>query len=153
MAKFCTNCGKELNETSEFCSSCGASINGGVKAARKITGAPMLVKREVVVAIILSILTCGIYAWYWLVVMTDDANKVSGSTEPSGGMALLLTIVTCGIYGWYWCYKMGEKLYLAGEQSGKNIPNNAVVYLLLSLFGLSIVSYALIQNDLNKFAE
>ena len=28
MAKFCTNCGKEVNETDNVCSNCGTNLNG-----------------------------------------------------------------------------------------------------------------------------
>ena len=85
--------------------------------------------------------------------MTDEANRISGEDGTSGGMALLFGILTCGIYYFYWNYKMGQNLVTAGKTHGKNIEDNSVLYLVLSLFGLSIVSYALIQNDLNKFAE
>ena len=107
----------------------------------------------VVLAIILSLLTCGIYSLYWFIVLTDDANKVSGENDTSGGLALPLTLVTCGIYGFFWYYKMGKKLYTAGQRSGKDISDNSVLYILLGLFGLGIVNYALIQNDLHKFAK
>ena len=48
---------------------------------------------------------------------------------------------------------MGKKMYEAGKIRGKDISDNSVLYLVLSLFGLAIVNYCLIQNDLNKFAE
>ena len=115
----------------------------------------MLRERSIAVSIILTIVTCGIYGIYWFIVMTDDAVKASNGKEyqTSGGVAFLLSIVTCGIYSLYWYYKMGKKLYTAGQRSGKDISDNGVLYILLGLFGLGIVNYALIQNDLNKFAK
>ncbi len=84
--------------------------------------------------------------------MTDDCNYASGEQNgTSGGMALLFTIITCGIYGIYWCYKMGEKL-----ETAQNIRNAAadsnmkIIYLVLAIFGLQIIAWALIQNELNK---
>ena len=46
---------------------------------------------------------------------------------------------------------MGEKLDMARAQ--RNIPtgNLSIAYLLLTLFGLSIVTFALIQSELNKY--
>ena len=35
----------------------------------------------------------------------------------------------------------------------KSISDNSVLYLVLSLFGLQIVNYALMQSDLNKFSN
>ena len=71
--------------------------------------------------------------------------------QRSVGIAILLSIITCGIYGIYWCYKQGEKLNEAKMQRGIMIDTSAsVIYLVLSIFGLSIVSYALMQSELNK---
>ena len=39
------------------------------------------------------------------------------------------------------------------EDLNKNIQDNSLPYLILSLFKLDIVSIALMQSDLNKFAE
>ena len=154
MGKFCSNCGKELQEDFNACPSCGAKVSGSKENIKKeYTGAPVITKREIVVAIILTIITCGIYGIYWFIVMTDDANKVSGNTAPSGGTAFLFTLLTCGIYSIYWNYKMGQKMSQAGKMHGKDISDNAVLYLILSIFGFSIISYCLIQSDLNKFAD
>ena len=71
----------------------------------------MIKQRNIALCIVFSIITFGIYALYWFVCLTNDANQESGQTDAtSGGVALLLTIVTCNIYGWFWAYKMGEKI-------------------------------------------
>lgn len=152
MAKFCVNCGKAVEENQAVCLNCGVAINQNINNIPN-NNAPVIQKRDIVVAILLSIITCGIYGLYWMVVMTDDANKVSGDNKTSGGMALLFSIITCGIYGLYWNYKMGEKMYQAGNKYGMDIANNSVLYLILSVFSLTIVNYCLIQSDLNKFAK
>ncbi len=41
----------------------------------------------------------------------------------------------------------------AGEKRGVAIADNSVLYLVLSIVGLGIVNYCLIQSDLNKFAD
>lgn len=111
----------------------------------------MVEQRNIVTAVILSIVTCGIYGIYWLIKLNDEANTITGDTEaPSGAMVFLLTLVTCGIYGWFWMYKMGNKLDDYYEAKGQGRSNRAIIYLLLSLFGLGIVSYALIQDSINK---
>lgn len=108
-------------------------------------------RRELVTAIILSIVTCGIYGIYWMIKLTDEIGIVHGTPGmPSGGTAFLLTIVTCGIYGFIWAYKMGEKLDQIYAARGVPPQSRGVLYLVLSLFGLSIVSYALMQDSLNK---
>ena len=110
-------------------------------------------QRSVGIAILLTIITCGIYGIYWLIMLNDETNYVSGHQQDgtSGGVVFLLTLVTCGIYGYYWCYKQGEKLNEAKMQRGIMVDSSAsVIYLVLAIFGLSIISYALMQSELNK---
>ena len=113
----------------------------------------MVRERSVAVAIILSIVTCGIYGLYWLACMSDDLNTLTRRNETSGGMVVLLSIVTCGIYNWYWLYKAGEKVDMLKNSSGTASSYSSIVYLLLGVFGLSIVSYALIQDEINNHAQ
>ena len=112
----------------------------------------MIQRRNIALAIIFTIITCGIYGIYWFVCLTNDCNTVSNDPNgTSGGVAFLLSIVTCGIYGLYWAYKCGEKLDNAKLQRGIPASNGGVLYLILYIFG-GIIAYALIQNELNKFA-
>ncbi|MBQ4526844.1 MAG: DUF4234 domain-containing protein [Clostridia bacterium] len=108
-------------------------------------------RREIATAVILSIVTCGIYGIYWMIKINDEVNYLVGDVQaPSGGMVFLLSIVTCGIYSFIWAYKMGEKLDYIYTQKGWPPQSRGVIYLVLSLFGLGIVSYALMQDALNK---
>ena len=112
----------------------------------------MIQKRNIAVCIILSIVTCGIYGIYWFICLNNDTNTASNTFGTSGGVAFLLTLVTCGIYGFYWAYKQGEKIDAAKASRGIPTSNSGIVYLLLSIFGLSIVAWALMQNELNQLA-
>ena len=113
----------------------------------------MLKQRSIAVCIILSIITCGIYGIYWFIVLTDDANTASGTAGTTGGIAFLLSLVTCGIYGLYWMYKQGEKIDTAKTSRGQSSSNTGILYLILAILGLGIVSYALMQNELNQLAD
>lgn len=112
----------------------------------------MIQKRSIAVCIILSIVTCGIYGIYWYICLNNDTNTASNTFGTSGGMVVLLTFVTCGIYGFYWAFKQGEKLDAAKNSRGIPSSNSGILYLILSLFGFSIVAWALMQNELNKLA-
>lgn len=157
--KYCSNCGAQINDNSAFCSSCGANVNGGNSNNSNSNNnnyyqsSPVISKREIVTCILLSIFTCGIYGLIWFAGMTDDSNKVSNSNDPSGGMSILLVLITCGFYSIYWNYRMGQKLYIAGQAHNKDISDNSVLYLILSIFGLGLVSECLIQSDSHKFAN
>ncbi len=113
----------------------------------------MIQKRSIPVCIILSIVTCGIYGIYWFITLTNQANIASKSDATSGGISYLLTLVTCGIYGLYWAFKQGEKIDEAKTSRGIASGNSGILYLILFFFGLGIVAYALMQNELNKLAD
>ncbi len=155
MSKFCSKCGKELKEGVKFCENCGTEINTTNEEKTTIHKGtePVIANRNIGLGIVLTLVTCGIYGLIWMISINDDTNTVAEDINGlSGGLVLLFTILTCGIYGIYWNYMMGQKLYKAGSQYGKNINDNSIVYLVLSLCGLSIVSYCLMQNDLNQFS-
>lgn len=113
----------------------------------------MIEKRNIGLAIIFSILTCGIYSIYWFIKLTDEASYLSGDESLSGGKAFLLTIVTCGIYFFFWNYKMGKALYQAQEQEGMLPQDNSILYLVLAVFQLGIVSYCIMQSEINNMIE
>lgn len=99
----------------------------------------MIKQRNIALCIVFSIITFGIYALYWFVCLTNDANQESGQTDAtSGGVALLLTIVTCNIYGWFWAYKMGEKIDAIKTKNGQSAGNSSILFLLLQLCGLGM---------------
>ncbi len=113
----------------------------------------MIKERNIAVCLILTIVTCGIYGIVWFISLTDDARFVSGDERLSGGKAFLFTLITCGIYGYYWAYQMGKVMSNAKAKQGEVVnEDNSVLYLILSILGLNIVNYCLIQSDLNSFA-
>lgn len=113
----------------------------------------MIKERNIVVCILLSIITCGIYGIYWYITLTDDVSRANEDPNFTGVKSFLLTLVTCGIYGIYWNYKIGKEMYEANQKKGITANDNSVIYLILSIFGLSIVTYCLVQNELNVIAK
>lgn len=111
----------------------------------------MIKNRNIALAIEFTILTCGIYGIYWFITLTNNLNQLTpeDAYQTSGGMAFLFTLITCGIYGIYWNYKMGAKVdVVKGVEGG----NSAILFLVLSLFGLGIVNYCIMQSTLNEHA-
>lgn len=112
-------------------------------------------QKNIAVCIILSIVTCGIYGIIWFIDMVNNLNEASGNQNAnSGGTVFLFGILTCGIYLFIWMYKAGEQVNIAKGSRGLPVDSNSgVMYLLLTVFGLGIVAYALIQSELNHIAE
>lgn len=111
----------------------------------------MITKRNIVLCIIFSFITCGIYGIYWFICLTNEVNALSKQEGTSGVLAFIFTVITCGIYGFYWAYKMGEKLDIAKQNRGIPATNGGILYLILFIFG-GIITYALIQHDVNQLA-
>ena len=88
---------------------------------------------------------------YWYVCVTNEADAVTEEYGPGGGMSLLFTVLTCGIYGIYWGWKTGDKLDASRARNGVVAGSFSILFLLINLFGLTIVTLAIIQNELNRY--
>lgn len=115
-----------------------------------------MIKRNQAFVVIMSILTCGIYTYYWIYVTTRDIEfcieKPDGSCN-SPGLAVLFSLLTCGIYQYYWWFKEGKRVAQIHNERGLPPSDNSIVYLLLCFFGLSIVSMVLLQTDMNTIID
>jgi len=99
-----------------------------------------MTKRSPVAVFVLSIITLGIYALYWLVRTKTEMNS-SGASIPT---AWYLIIPLANIW-WYWKFSQGvEEVTHKGMSAG-------VVFLMLWL--LPIIGSAIIQSTLNEVTE
>ncbi len=109
----------------------------------------MAVKRNIGVAILLTVLTGGLYGIYWFIKITDEAGYLSGDESTSGLMAFLFIIITCGIYKFFWSYKIGKTMYQVYDRYDRVPSDNSVLFLILSFLQLDIITYAIVQSELN----
>ena len=139
-SKFSYSTGSENNYTYNSDAHNSQSYSGTVTRG--------IVPRNIAVSVILSFVTCGIYMIYWMIRMNDEMNELVNDTDsPSGGLVFLLSLVTCSIYTYFWMFKMGEKCDRLKGTAG----SSHILYLILTFFGLGIVSYCLIQDTINKY--
>lgn len=109
---------------------------------------------NVAVDIILSILTCGIYNLFWQARQMRAVNAMLGIERFRFWPWFFLTLITCGIYHIYHEYVMGSAICEAAERLGRRVPQNlALISLLLSVFGLTIVTDAIQQHEINQILE
>lgn len=175
---YCKYCGTAIADGAQFCPNCGKSVSEPGQSAPQDSGAYVppqepaynappsytqnptpvyydcgLRQRDILTALILSIVTCGIYGIYWFVKLVDDVNKAANDQEAfSGGITCLLSLVTCGIYGVYWYYQAGKKMNYAKQVRNMPVTDNAeILYLVIALVA-PIVNMCLIQSDLNRMA-
>ncbi len=61
--------------------------------------------RSLLMYILLTLVTCGFYSWYFIYALARDVNAAcSGDGRSTAGLIklLLLGFITCGIYSWIW---------------------------------------------------
>ena len=105
-------------------------------------------KRNVVTCIILSFVTCGIYAIIWALKMLKEAVQVKDPAD-DGVLEIVLGILLCPV-GFY----LAEKKLTEGCQArGIAHEDRSILYIVLGFLGFGIVDYALMQSDLNKIAD
>jgi len=106
---------------------------------------------QIALGIVLSILTCGLYNIYWNAKQFRAMNALLGREEYKFWFWLLLSILTCGVFHVYYEYKMGSDLQEYLKTRGLQVsPNLAIIGLVLSCLGLTVVSDAIYQHELNR---
>lgn len=172
---FCPNCGANIPEGSKFCSNCGYAVEGEAPSGTygapvppdstydssydstygtsygptygSTVGEPMSTDRDLAMYILLSIVTCGIYSYYYIYQLAKDVNTIcyeDGEETPGLAAFILLSLVTCGIYGYYWTYKIAARIKANGPRLGVQIQeggSDVLLWMVLGYFTCSITYY------------
>jgi len=88
--------------------------------------------------ILLTIVTCGIYAIIFWYNYAEDMNRLcagDGENTTNYIVAILLSIVTCGIYMWVWYYKIGNRLQKNAPRYGMQFQENGTSVLMWMILG------------------
>lgn len=104
-------------------------------------------QRNIVVCILLTLITCGIYGIYWVIMLAKEAVSVKDPADNAVlEIVLMILLPFVGIF-------LTEKKFAEGcAERGVAHNDNSVLYLILGLIGLGIVGICMLQNDLNKLA-
>lgn len=95
--------------------------------------------RSLLMYILLTIVTCGIYSYYFIWKLAADINVAcEGDGKKTPGLAeyILLSIVTCGIYSYYWMYSIGNRLQENAPRYGMSFSENGTTILMWQIFGI-----------------
>lgn len=118
--------------------------------------------RTLVMYIVLSIVTCGIYSYYYLYMLAQDANIVcNGDGKGTAGLLkfILLSFITCGVYTWIWYYNLGNRLAENAPRYGLNFQENGTTLLLWMIFGSVLcgigpfVAMHILMKNMNALAH
>lgn len=109
----------------------------------------LLNRRKIAVCILLSIVTLGIYQIYWLYLLVKNTRLLKKSE--SGCVVEMLCLIFVPFYPLYWWFTRGKMMKEKFAEYGSSSIGNENAYLILGIFGLSIISMAIMQNDFNSF--
>lgn len=102
----------------------------------------MIKKRDLVMVIILSIITLGIYGLYWIHCLAKDVNTIcAGDGKNTGGLlkCLLLGLITLGIYNLVWIFMLGDRLQDNAAKYDIKIKESGGTILLWYILGSFII--------------
>ncbi len=129
---------------------------GYYQAPHKAEGIRLEDCRSLLVLLLLSLVTFGIYGYYALYTWARDVNiACDGDHEHTGGLLgwLFCSILTLGFYPIYWGYNLAARLKRCGKRYGVEIRgggNTVLVLLVLGLFtygiGTFVAVYILLRN-------
>ncbi len=99
---------------------------------------PVKTDRSLLMYILLSIVTCGIYSYYFVYSLAKDVNQMCAEDgDKVGGLGafILLSFITCGFYSFYWYYKIQNRLQAAGPRYGTVVSESGTTVLLWLIIG------------------
>lgn len=124
---------------------------------------PMKTNRSFLLYLLLSIITCGIYEFYFVWTIIRDTNELcreDGKETPGLLKFILLSIVTCGIYAIIWWYNVAERLNAAGIRNNVDAGVSGNIFLICLLISVvaacgfaSLYAIYLIIRALNRLSE
>jgi hypothetical protein len=145
---YCPSCGKENTQGVFFCAHCGASV-----------GAPQQPYKgpyasNIALDIILSIITCGIYWFFWQARQMRALNSLLKEQRFSFLLWFLVSLITCFLFNIYYEYIMAQAIVEIQKKQGKTPSNDLpVLSLVLSLFQFYVITDAIQQNEINKLFD
>ena len=157
---YCPSCGKENLRGVSFCAFCGASLGTprgnrgygdppGPQGQRPYEGGPYV--SNIALDIILSIITCGIYWFFWQARQMRALNYLLKEQRFSFLLWFLVSLITCFLFNIYYEYIMAKAIVEIQTKQGKTASNDLpVLSLVLSIFGLHIITDAIQQHEINK---
>lgn len=113
-------------------------------------------QRNIVISVVLSILTFGIYNLFWQYEIAKETNALcKDDSNFTPCLVVVFNILTLGIYGVYWSYCIGRKHSASSVAVNGTQPDYYVLYLVLSLVSylilpLQIVCYGFMQSKINE---
>jgi hypothetical protein len=156
--KFCSKCGGQMDDNTNICPSCGHNESsqqsqqpGNIQQQPGVYGqSPQGKERSPVTVIVLSIITCGIYALYWHYVIGKEINDVLG--KDAVNPILVFVSIICFPVMYYYMYTIDKAMVEIAEQKNRAYSSNFALWIICSILagvGLYIEMFQ-VQTTLNE---
>ena len=107
--------------------------------------------RSIVIGILVTLVTCGIYGLYWQYKQMATLNAWLKRDEYSFWLWFLLSIITCGIFSIYYEYKMANGINKVQADNDLVFDSNLpITCVLLAIFGIGVASLAIQQHQIDR---
>jgi hypothetical protein len=165
LVKRCPECGATVGVLTAACPACGGNFTGkpapGPAAAPAAARSgirclgPVPPERGMVLNVLLTFFTCGLWALVWAYQIGQDINEHARTQKVNPGMDVLLAIVTCGLWGFYILWRYPDALAEIERDEGTQPNDLALVCLLLGIANMFtgvtlLVALAILQDALHK---
>ena len=106
--------------------------------------------RNPILVLVLPMVTCGLYAFYWIYTVVEEINGALGREEFNFMKEIALSIVTCGAWGIYFQWRLCEAVVEVQQQWGVQPSMDAPILFVTNFLG---VGPFLMQTALNNAWE
>jgi hypothetical protein len=121
-------------------------------------GRPAVQERNSALVLVLSIVTCGIYYFYWIYATSSELADHTGDRSINPTVDVLLCVVTCGLWGMFVQYRNAQKVHgvlVAHDPYAKDQSQTILILSLVSfIVGVTgLVAMFMTQEELNRLAR
>ncbi|HHH27926.1 MAG TPA: DUF4234 domain-containing protein [Polyangiaceae bacterium] len=114
--------------------------------------------REPWLPAVLTMVTCGVYYFYWQYVTTEELRDATGRDDINPLTDLLLTILCCGMWGIYVQYRNAQAVHGMFEARGAVHDDKSSFILILHALSLvngmtGLFAMMMLQEEFNKAAQ
>lgn len=117
-------------------------------------------KGDIAKDVIFTIITCGIYGFFWQYRQMKFVNTLSGEEKFSFVKWLIFSIITCWLYHIYHEYVMGREIVLIQEKFGlsksDDLPTISIILCILGYWvfiAVGIITDAVQQKEINMIVD
>jgi len=107
---------------------------------------------------LLTVVSCGVYYFYWQFVTTDELRMATGRDDLNPMTDLILSIVCCGLWAIYVQYRNAQIVHETLTARGAHHEDKSTIILIMHALSAvngatGLVAIVMLQDEYNKLAN